>query len=90
MGITEMPLLGPASETMLAAAGITSEEQLRKLGAVEAFQLVRCSGLRPSRNLLYALHGALNNLSWHEACLPQVRSQLLLELEAYEETFSTQ
>lgn len=90
MGIADLPLLGPASETMLAMAGIHTEKELRRLGAIEAFYLVRKSGAHPSNNLLYALYGALNNLSWREASLPEVRSRLLLELEAYEEAFSGQ
>jgi len=90
MSLADLPLLGPASETMLARADIRTEEQLRRLGAVEAFQLVRKSGACPSKNLLYALHGALNNLSWREASLPEVRSRLQLELEAYEDNFSDQ
>lgn len=89
MDISGLPLLGPASESMLAKAGITSAEQLRKIGAVEAFHLVKESGCNPSLNLLYALHGALNNLSWREASAPQLRSRLIMELEAFEEMFSS-
>ena len=87
MTVSKLPLLGPASESMLTKAGIDSEEQLRELGAIEAYCLVKQAGCKPSKNLLYALHGALNNLSWREASSGQTRSQLLLELEAFEDIF---
>ena len=88
MNISELPLLGSASESMLANAGITTAEQLREIGAIETFHLVKKSGCKPSLNLLYALHGALNNLSWREASAPKIRSQLLMELESFDEIFS--
>jgi len=73
---------------MLAKTGIRSEMTLRKMGAVEACALVRKSGGNPGKNLLYAIHGALHNLSWCELISSQVRSQLLIDLELFEETFS--
>ena len=87
MTVSELPLLGPVSESMLAKAGIHSKEELQKLGAIEAYCLVKKAGCKPSKNFLYALHGALNNLSWREASSGQTRGQLLLELEAFEEIF---
>ncbi len=72
---------------MLAKAGICSEEVLRSMGAIEAFVLVKQTGCRPSKNLLYALYGALHDLTWREVCTGNIRSRLLLELEAFEETF---
>jgi len=72
---------------MLAKAGIYSEEALRNMGAIEAFTLVKQTGCKPSKNLLYAIYGALHDLSWREVCNNKIRSQLLLELETFEETF---
>ena len=72
--------LGPASESMLAKAGITTETQLRALGAVAAFRQVRRSGANPSLNLLWALEGALTNQAWQDVAKER-RLSLLLQLE---------
>ncbi len=60
-GATLAPLrnLGPVSKRMLAAAGITSVQTLRELGAVEAYRRVRSRDPRASLNLLWALEGAV-------------------------------
>jgi DNA transformation protein len=58
--------LGPASERLLADAGIRTEERLRRLGAVEAFCRVVLAGHRPGTNLLWALEGALTDRPWTE------------------------
>ena len=52
--------IGPKVADGLAEIGITTEEGLREIGAVEAFLRLRL--IRPHWNnkmLLYALHGAL-------------------------------
>jgi DNA transformation protein and related proteins len=57
--------LGPASARMLREAGITKGEQLREIGAAEAF--ARVQFLNPSAvslNLLWALHGAIYGVDW--------------------------
>lgn len=53
--LSTLPNLGPKSQAMLAAAGITSLAQLRQLGAVAAYSRVRRSGAKASLNLLLAL-----------------------------------
>lgn len=78
--IRELENLGAASERMLAAAGIKTETQLRRLGSVEAFRRVRRSGANPSLNLLWALEGALTGQSWQSVAKEQ-RLSLLLRLE---------
>lgn len=72
--------LGPRSERMLRAAAITSERQLRILGAVRAYVKVKASGAKPSLNLLWALEGALTNRPW-QAVAKTERLRLLIELE---------
>lgn len=57
--------LGPQSTAWLAAIGIHSEEDLRAIGAVEAYCLVRAQQPRASLNLLYALEGALQQRPWN-------------------------
>lgn len=83
MAIADLSNLGPKSQEMLARVGIASVEQLRTLGSVTAFALVKRSGARPSLNLLWALDGALTGLSWQEVAREH-RTSLLLALEDHE------
>jgi DNA transformation protein and related proteins len=57
--------LGPASARMMAEIGIRDEAALRRIGAGEAFRRA-CFELpeRPSFNLLWALHGAIDDRDW--------------------------
>lgn len=74
--------LGPKSQALLAAAGITSFEQLRQLGAVRAYARVKASGVNnASLNLLWALEGALSSEHW-QVVAREHRLSLLLALEA--------
>jgi TfoX C-terminal domain/2'-5' RNA ligase superfamily len=79
--ISDLAGLGKKSETMLAAAGITTVEQLELLGSVRAFTQVKAAGLNPSLNLLWALEGALAGLPWR-VIAKEHRLSLLLALEA--------
>lgn len=79
----KLPNLGPASQRMLAAAGIESIAQLRRLGSVAAYAKVKRSGARPSLNLLWALEGALSGLPWQQVAREH-RTSLLLALEEHE------
>lgn len=71
--ISEMRNLGPACERDLEAAGITSAQQLKDLGAEQAFvQLLIARKKRGESTkccnaaYLYALHGAIEDLDWRE------------------------
>lgn len=77
--LTTLPGLGPKSAAWLAAAGITTEAQLRQLGAVEAYRAVAAQQPGVSLNLLWALFGALNNIHW-SAVPPDIKAQLKAEL----------
>ena len=78
--ISELKSLGPKSQAMLANAGITSVEQLRKLGSVEAYLLTKRENPGASLNLLWALESALSGEPWQH--IAQVhRASLLLALE---------
>jgi len=79
----ELANLGPKSEKMLVAAGITSLEQLRKLGSVAAYSKVKHTSSNASLNLLWALEGALSGMPWQEVARLH-RTSLLLALEEYE------
>lgn len=82
-GLGALPNLGPKSQAMLAAAEIHSLEQLRKLGSVRAYQLVKTTGANVSLNLLWALEGALTGLHW-QVVAREHRLSLLLALEAHQ------
>lgn len=58
--------IGPASEQWLRAVGIHSRSDLERMGAAEAFHLIRQHGFRASLNLLYALEGALHDEHWND------------------------
>lgn len=62
--LADLPNLGPRSAQMLAAAGITSLAQLKRVGAVAAYARVRRVTPAASLNLLYALAGALDGEHW--------------------------
>lgn len=78
--IAELPNLGPKSEQMLVACGITSIAQLRELGSVAAYARVKAARKSASLNLLWALEGALSGLPWQEVAREH-RTSLLLSLE---------
>jgi DNA transformation protein len=71
---------GTASLRMLAAAGISSDADLRALGSVAAYLAVKRTGAHTSLNLLWALEGALTGRDWRVVAR-QVRTGLLLHLD---------
>ena len=79
--IAELQGLGPKSEAMLAAVGIKTVAQLRRLGSVRAYAMVKATGANASLNLLWALEGALTGLPW-QVVAREHRLSLLLALEA--------
>lgn len=64
--IEDLRNLGPASAEWLHTVGIVTLADLKRVGAVGAWQLVRTNQPRASLNLLYAMHGALTGQSWQE------------------------
>ncbi len=63
--ISELRGLGAVSERWLESVGIKDEDDLRTLGAVEAFARVRLAAApTASLNLLYALQAALIDVDW--------------------------
>jgi DNA transformation protein len=62
-----MKNLGPISAARLRAVGIDSPEELRRIGAVEAFLMLRRGHpFDISLVFLYALHGALTDTDWRQ------------------------
>lgn len=73
--------LGPASSRWLHAIGVTTEAELREMGAVRAFRILTLRGYRPSMNLVWAIEGALRGIHW--TVLPEeVRQSMRAELGA--------
>ena len=81
----DLPNLGPKSMEMLAAAGIRTIAQLRKLGAVAAYTKVKQHLGNASLNLLWALEGALTDTPWQVVARDH-RTSLLLALEQAQQT----
>jgi len=69
--------VGPKSAAWLRQVGVRTQDDLIKLGPVEAFMKVKRAGFRPSLNLLYALAGAIENCHW--ADLPDERKTALVQ-----------
>ena len=68
--------VGPKSAAWLRQVGVRTQDDLIRLGPVEAFMKVKRAGFRPSLNLLYALAGAIENCHW--ADLPDERKTALV------------
>ncbi|MDO8284611.1 MAG: TfoX/Sxy family protein [Rhodoferax sp.] len=83
-----MPSVGgciesPKSQQVMAKAGISSVEQLRKIGSVAAYVRAKRTGANVSLNLLWALEGTISGLHWQEVARDH-RTSLLLALEDQE------
>ena len=76
--------IGPKSAAWLRQVGVRTQDDLVKLGPVEAFMKVKRAGFRPSLNLLYSLAGAIENCHW--ADLPVGRKDELLAAAASAES----
>jgi len=58
--------LGPAVEAMFARVGVTTADQLRKLGADAGYRLVLKDGVRPHFIGYYALVMGLQGRPWND------------------------
>lgn len=64
--LERMKNLGPVSANRLRAAGIETPEELRRLGAVDAYvQLKRAFPAETTYTMLYMLHGAVTGVRWY-------------------------
>lgn len=62
--IDEMKNLGPASARWLWESGVGTVADLRRLGPVVAYRLVKARHPQASLNLLWALAAGLDGLDW--------------------------
>jgi DNA transformation protein and related proteins len=79
--LARMRNLGPISAARLRAVGIDSPEELRRVGAVEAYmRLKKTHPFDISVVFLYALHGALTETDWRllsESTRARLRREVL-------------
>ncbi|HXM58208.1 MAG TPA: TfoX/Sxy family DNA transformation protein [Candidatus Dormibacteraeota bacterium] len=66
VALERMKNLGPVSAARLRVAGIETPEELRRLGAVEAYaRLKRTFPAETTHTTLYMLHGAVTGVRWY-------------------------
>ena len=71
--------IGPVSLQWLAEVGVESRDDLRRVGVVETYAMVRSRRGQTSLNLLWALEAALRDIDWRElpeAAKNELRRQL--------------
>ena len=77
--MTPMRNLGPVSQRRLASIGVTDLAEIRRRGAVPIYLELLASGQAVSRNLLWALQGAILDCDWRDLS-PAQRQQLINQL----------
>lgn len=78
--IEELRNLGPASGHWLREAGITTTAELRRLGPILAYRLVKQRAPRVSLNLLWSLVAGLEDRDWR-SLTDEEKQGWLAELE---------
>ncbi len=79
--------LGNTSVNWLRAVGISNYEELKRCGAVQAYNKIRRRGFRVSKVLLYALHGALVDSHWNDL-EPDLKTRLVEEADTLLESIN--
>jgi DNA transformation protein and related proteins len=79
--VSSIPNLGPASEAAFAKAGITSAEEIRALGADEAYLRLLISGSRPHFIGYYVLVMGLQGRPWND-CKGDEKKALRLRFDS--------
>lgn len=75
--------VGPKSAAWLRQVGVRSNEDVRRLGAVEVYLRTRRAGFKSTLNLLYALGGAEDDCHWQDLSEDRRRT-LVMAVEAAE------
>lgn len=79
--ISSIPNLGPATEAAFAKAGITTAEELRAIGAHEAYRRWLEAGLPPHFIGFYVLVMALQGRPWND-CQGEEKKALRARFDA--------
>ena len=78
--LSKLKNLGNTSIHWLRTIGIHNHAELEEKGAVEAYLEIKKRGIRVSKVLLYALHGAMTNTHWNELD-QQTKQQLVAQAD---------
>jgi DNA transformation protein len=73
--LSDLKNIGRVTARWLNGIGVFSESDLRRLGAVKAYRMIRECESGATLNLLYALQGALMGVHWSR--LPEPIKELL-------------
>ncbi len=79
--VSSIKNLGPAVEQACARAGINSAEELRGLGADEAYRRLLQSGTKPHFIGYYVMHMALQGRPWND-CKGKEKDDLRITFDA--------
>ncbi len=79
--ISTIKHLGPAMEAQFNAAGIATADELRDLGADDAYKRLLQNGTRPHFIGYYALHMALQGRPWND-CKGAEKAALRVSFDA--------
>ena len=85
--ISSIPNLGPASEAQFAKAGIDSAEDLRAMGADDAYRRLLATGSAPHFIGYYVLHMALQGRPWND-CKGDEKKALRAQFDAIKAEYS--
>jgi DNA transformation protein len=80
--LLQLKNIGKTSAYWLHIVGVNSYEDLKTLGATAAYLKIQQRGIKTSKVLLYALHGALMNVHWN-SLEPSLKENILQELNEY-------
>ena len=75
-----LPLLGPRSSAWLSSIGVKTLDDVRRVGSVEIYRLLKERGYPVSLNLVYGLEGALLGVAWNKLP-PDVKAELRLAVK---------
>ncbi|MGC9331075.1 MAG: TfoX/Sxy family DNA transformation protein [Bacteroidales bacterium] len=73
--LSESLNIGKVLELKLENVGISSLEELKKVGSEEAFARVKQIDKNAGRSILFAIDGAVQGVKWHE--IPEERKEKL-------------
>ncbi|GAB1262491.1 TfoX/Sxy family protein [Aurantivibrio plasticivorans] len=79
--LIELKNLGAASVNILRAIGVSTYDDLKSMGSVQAYRRIKARGINVSKVMLYALEGALLDIHW-KALEPDLKERLVEEAEA--------
>ena len=63
--LSDLKNLGNTSINWLRVIGIHNRQELDNIGAIDAYLRIKQRGIKVSKVLLYALHGALLDVPWN-------------------------